>query len=139
MRLPTELRLEICCLAFQHDLNVITAAPEQHNLAKPPYRGALALLHTSHTLRTECLDAVQPLALAVRDAMDAESEIFEAVFVGTWKQHVSRQYPSPGPTSRMFWESAMLGSRKRLAKENLEELRKVLASVRDADEKMTTG
>ena len=64
LKLSTELRLEICRFAIQHDLDVIKTTPEFYNSARPPLRGALALLHTCRALRVESIDAMEPLAQA---------------------------------------------------------------------------
>lgn len=72
LRVSTELRLEICRFAFQHDLDVIKSTPHSYNSIIPPFRGALALLHTCRTLRGESLDAIGPLATASRPAIENE-------------------------------------------------------------------
>jgi hypothetical protein len=72
LRLPTELRFEICRFAFQHDLDVIKSTPYSYNSTTPPFRGALALLHTCRTLRGESIDAIEPLARASRRAIAEE-------------------------------------------------------------------
>lgn len=73
MKLSTELRLEICKYAFQHDVEAIHTAPESYDSSQPPYSSVLALLYTSRTLRAECIDAVDPLALACLNALNAQT------------------------------------------------------------------
>jgi hypothetical protein len=75
LRLPTELRLQICGHAFQHDLDLIKYTPASYDSAKPPHRGVLALLRTCRTLRVECIDAIEPLAGAYKDDLLAESRL----------------------------------------------------------------
>jgi hypothetical protein len=70
--LSTELRLEICRFAIQIDLNVIKSTPHTYESMTPPFRGALALLHTCRTLRVESIDAVEPLARTSRSALEDE-------------------------------------------------------------------
>lgn len=72
LKLSTELRLEICRFAIQHELNAIKSTPYSYNSTTPPFRGALALLHTCRTLRLESIDALEPLALASRSALRDE-------------------------------------------------------------------
>jgi hypothetical protein len=72
LKLPTELHLQIYRHAFQHDLDLIKYAPASYDSATPPHRGVLALLRTCQTLRIECVDAIEPLAGAYKDALLAE-------------------------------------------------------------------
>jgi hypothetical protein len=71
LKLPTELRLQIIGHAFQHDLDLIKFEPASYDSANPPHHGVLALLRTCRTLRAECVDAIEPLTGAYKDALDA--------------------------------------------------------------------
>jgi len=68
LKLSTELRLEICRLAFQHDVDVLRSTPYSYNSTNSPLRGALALLHTCRTLRLDSIDGIEPLARASKSA-----------------------------------------------------------------------
>jgi hypothetical protein len=72
LKLLTELRLQIYGHVFQHDLDLIRSAPASYDSAKARHRGVLALLRTCRTLRIECVDTIEPLAGAYKDALLAE-------------------------------------------------------------------
>ena len=88
MNLPTELRIIIYNFALQHILDAIDdEVPANRRLSQPLhkprghrggvlfYSGALALTHTSRTVRAESLDALAThmVAHAVRSMAEAQS------------------------------------------------------------------
>jgi hypothetical protein len=82
MKLPTELRIQIYALAFEHTMDKIATDKDQlHPVTwqregyklTPFYSGAFALPHTNRTLRAESLDTLAGLALARVDQLLAES------------------------------------------------------------------
>jgi hypothetical protein len=76
-RLSTELRLEICRFAIQHALDLISPPPNTNHKysAVQTTRGALALLYTCRALRTESIDAMEPLANAARSSVQSEIDL----------------------------------------------------------------
>jgi hypothetical protein len=91
LKLSTELRLEICRYAIQHDLEIIKLIPQSYYRRRgpPPIRGALALLHTCRTLRVESIDAMEPLADALESSLEARKEDVESTLIA------SENSPSP--------------------------------------------
>lgn len=136
MKLPTELRLEICKHAFQHDMEILDAAPIRYKSVKHPYRGALALLCTSRTLRTECLDAVEPIAIACRDAFRAEADLLRVD-----AKALNALFPSRS-SARDFHAAFVLRSRlagRRIGVEKIEGVCGLLVASRKADEKLSAA
>lgn len=62
LKRSTELRLGIYQHVYQLDLDAIFSTPISYHPASMPMRGALALLHTCRTIRTESADAFVPFA-----------------------------------------------------------------------------
>lgn len=136
LKLSPELRLEICRLAFQLDTGLIGSKPDSYTSSTLPYRGTLALLRTCRTLRTECLDAVERLAVATKDSLRGELDLFvTSVDVARVAWH--GDFPRwPFSDLTTFPETE---ERMRLGVEKIEEVCRVLASAKAADMKMMKG
>lgn len=78
LKLSTELRLEICRVAIQHDLGGIKSTPNSFNPTFRPLLGALALPHNCRTLRAESIDAMGSLAQASKTALQTEIALAES-------------------------------------------------------------
>lgn len=130
LKLSPELRLEICRLAFQLDADLIGCKPESYDSTLPPYRGTLALLRTCHALRAECLNAVERLAVATKDSMRDELDLFVTsvdVARDAWYEGFPL-WPFEDITVFPETEECM-----RLAVVKIEEVCRVLASAKAAD------
>lgn len=136
LQLSPELRLEICRLAFQLDADLISSKPDSYNATTPPYRGTLELLRTCHTLRKECLDAVERLAVAARDSLRDKLDLLVTsveVLQAAWFEKDQFE-PFPDLMALRETEEVM-----RLGVEKMEEVCRVLAFARAADRKMMEG
>lgn len=135
-KLPTELRLEICRLAFQHTLDLVSP-PDKTKSRSPAIqttRGALALLYTCRTLRAESIHAMEPLAKASKLALQSEIHLARSMY-STIAENMS-------DTVSNFFAPLTLefGSHPMQSKmTEIEEACSVLAFAREADEKMSAG
>ena len=135
-KLSTELRLEICRFAIQHDLDLIKPPPntEPRYSAAQTTRGALALLYTCRTLRAESIDAMEPLAKASKSALQAEIHLAES----------DLDYSATTRDMRISWFVFRITHgyelyRLQATMTEIDEVCSVLAFAREADEKMRAG
>lgn len=128
LKLSTELRLEICRFTIQHDLTAIKSTPHSYNSTTQLFRGALALLHTCRTLRTESIDAMDPLARAWKfdldmEWVDADASLFVERLLGT----LGRRQITEQPDASFERLNASIG--------HMDKVCEVLALARSVDEK----
>lgn len=74
--LPTEIRLQICELAFDDTFDTLRFLPFLSELIERPPTGALALSHTNRTLRKDNIKSVQSLVKAYKLHVNASRKLF---------------------------------------------------------------
>lgn len=136
LKLSTELRLEICRFAFQHDLDVIHSTPTSYNSASRPLRGALALLHTCRALRTEGIDATGPLAQASKSALRSEVDLTELELMAVGAISYISLF---GEQKSRYADLVKVLIRLRSSMRHIAKVCTVLANARKADEQKITG
>lgn len=136
LQLSMESQLEICRFAFHHDLDAIRSTPTSYNSAPRPLRGALALLHTCRALRTEGIDAMEPLAQASKSAIQSEVDPIELELIAVdANSYLSLFGEQESRYTGLVKVLVRLGSNMR----RVAEVCSVLANARDADKKKTSG
>lgn len=136
LKLSTELRLEICRFAIQHDLDIVSSTPDSYNSVSRPLRGALALLHTCRTLRAEGIDAMLPLAQASKSALQSRIDLTEV------EMNSIAEYDSGFMFARAGHESRFAGLiratiRLESSLNKIDEVCSALAGARGADGQST--
>ena len=135
-KLPTELRLEICRLAIQHALDLVS--PSDKTRSKCPAiqttRGALALLYTCRILRAESIRAMEPLAKASKLALQSEIDLARSMYSAT-AENMSDTVSNFVEFLTLTFELHPM----QLKMTEIEEACSVLAFAREADEKMSAG
>lgn len=132
LRLPAELRLEIYRLAFQQDLDAINTTPQFYKIASKPFRGALACLHTSRTLRTESIDAIGTFAQESRAALQEQARL-----ANPYTDAVVESWFARGVKAKASVMAAWSNSRRlHIGTLKIEEVCNVLRLARDSDWRM---
>lgn len=136
LKLSTELRLTICRLAIQHDLDVINSSPDSYDSASRPLRGALALLHTCRTLRVESIDAMVPLAQTSKSALQSEIDLTEIEITAVNMSSTGFVF---GTQASRYGHLMCVLLGLALSMKKIDEVCSLLANARDADNKRTAG